>query len=162
MMRLIEYLSGRSQLNALRAEMEEDLYTTSDPMKELRQLTEKLIATPFSELLSADALPNKYQVKADKDIPIHVLWRGENTTVCRAAPEANTTMEAHTHDQVEHLIVVSGEMEVRHKSFRGTYKVGDQCRLGIGASHEVYFPCDTVIIVVFVPRNEAFDDERED
>jgi quercetin dioxygenase-like cupin family protein len=127
----------------------------------LKELSEHLI--DFPGLVLGDSTKNIVRYKMEQgSIVGEGLYHGHECAVMRCFSEAGTIMARHSHQEIEHILCISGRMDVYlDDDDCRTLLPGDAMRFAPGTPHFLDYPVDTWSLGITIPASPAYAAEPE-
>lgn len=122
----------------------------------LKELSEHLI--DFPGLVLSDAKKDVVRYKMEQGSLIgEGIYHGTECAIMRCFAEAGTIMARHCHQEIEHIIVISGRMDVYLDNDNClTLHPGEAIRLAPGTPHYIDYPENTWSLGITIPASPAF------
>ena len=128
-------------------------------LEKLRELTERLTSLPAISTKIANGTIDI--ISAEGKCHLECLYHREGqTSVILATAEAGCVITSHNHEEIEHIIVLSGEMIAYYQDQMTILHVGDSIRFLSGMPHRAEFKELTLMIGVTVPDTEDYPHGR--
>jgi len=128
-------------------------------LEKLRELTERLTSLPAISTKIANGTIDI--ISAEGKCHLECLYHREGqTSVILATAEAGCVITSHNHEEIEHIIVLSGEMIAYYQDQMTILHVGDSIMFLPGMPHRAEFRELTLMIGVTVPDTEDYPHER--